>query len=207
MPSAHRGRSSSSNSTASFRCRRGFNYDASDRGATSSDAASKALKERGYRICSRKVQIGSGWRAYRDAKAKLRRWRQFQLGWASVDPATPVRRAQKVCVRAGFPGLWLLNPLKTVYVRESMRLPLPIGRSRCFSFANGTLAGHVLSGEERFAVSIDRADRSVHYSVSSFSKPAHIAARVGYPFVCLLQSAFLCHSARRFKSECAANDA
>ena len=72
-------------------------------------------------------------------------------------------------------GLWWLNACRIVYVVDEVE---PIQR---FGFAYGTLPDHAASGEERFMVEWDRADNSVWYDISSFSRPRHILARLGYP--------------------------
>mmetsp|Transcript_7689 Transcript_7689/g.14301 ORF Transcript_7689/g.14301 Transcript_7689/m.14301 type:complete len:223 (-) Transcript_7689:1353-2021(-) len=191
--------------------KRGFNYDA--RGGTKKlddEEEVKAFKSNGYRVCSRKVRVGEGWGTYRKAKSKLKDWRQVQLGWTSVLPDTPVKKGAEVCLCARVLGVWIMNPLKTVYVQtKRTRMPivnlvpmLPLAyNSAQFSHAEGTMKGHLLAGEERFSVSIDKKDKSVHYQVSSISKPDHILSRVGYPLVCLLQSNFIRQSTRSFQRE------
>ena len=57
------------------------------------------------------------------------------------------------------------------------------------------------AGEERYSLLMDRKDKSVHYQVSSLSKPDHLLSKVGSPVVCLLQSAFIHQSARSFARE------
>jgi len=44
-------------------------------------------------------------------------------------------------------------------------------------------------------------DKSVHYEVSSLSKPDHFLSRLGYPVVCALQSNFIRQSARSLLRE------
>ena len=74
---------------------------------------------------------------------------------------------------------------------------LPIGyTSAAYSFAGGTMEGHLLKGEERFSVTLDKKDSKVRYKVQSLSKPAHPLATIGYPVVCLLQNCFIRQSTR-----------
>ena len=63
-----------------------------------------------------------------------------------------------------------------------------------FSFAHGTLGGHLLAGEERFAVELTE-DGDVFYEAYAFSRPAHALSVIGYPIVRLLQKRF--HAIRR----------
>uniref|UniRef100_A0A7S1HQK6 DUF1990 domain-containing protein n=1 Tax=Phaeocystis cordata TaxID=118079 RepID=A0A7S1HQK6_9EUKA len=52
------------------------------------------------------------------------------------------------------------------------------------------------AGEERYALTMNK-DKSVHYEVSSLSKPDHFLSRLGYPVVCALQVIRLSHFSRR----------
>ena len=64
-----------------------------------------------------------------------------------------------------------------------------------FGLAYGTLADHVESGEERFLIEWDRSDDSVWYDILAFSRPRHVLARLGYPFVRRTQKRFARSSA------------
>jgi hypothetical protein len=59
-------------------------------------------------------QIGQGKDTFQRAKKLVSSWGHFQLGWADVDPATPVKKGAPVCVRANVLGVWLMNPLEVV---------------------------------------------------------------------------------------------
>ena len=72
------------------------------------------LRSKGYRVCSREVHLGEGWKTYRKAKSKLNDWRHVQLGWTSVLPDTPVKKGSNVCLNSRVFGVWIMNPLKTV---------------------------------------------------------------------------------------------
>ena len=61
-------------------------------------------------------------------------------------------------------------------------------------FAYGTLAGHMLCGEERFVVSIDPASELVQYEIAAFSRPAGWLARLGRGNVRRLQRRFVAGS-------------
>ncbi len=56
------------------------------------------------------------------------------------------------------------------------------------------------AGEERYALTMNK-DKSVHYEVSSLSKPDHFLSRLGYPVVCALQSNFIRQSTRSLLRE------
>jgi uncharacterized protein (UPF0548 family) len=88
-------------------------------------------------------------------------------------------------------GVWSLNACRIVYVIEKEALLL-----KRYGFAFGTLPGHVERGEERFTVEWHRADDSVWYEVFAFARPVHPLAKVGLPFVRLIQRRFAAASLR-----------
>ena len=131
------------------------------------------------------VKLGAGEPVFQAARAALRRWQQFDLGWlAAWPPETPIQPGEVVAVVARAIGLWWLNACKIVYVVDESG---PISR---FGLAYGTLPGHAGKGEERFLIEWDRADDSVWYDVLAFSRPNHLLARLGYPMVRRAQKRF-----------------
>jgi uncharacterized protein (UPF0548 family) len=139
----------------------------------------------GYVVDRTHGKLGDGESVFQSAKAALRRWEQFRLGWvAAWPPETPIQSGEVVAVLGRAAGLWWLNSCRIVYVVDQSG---PISK---FGFAYGTLPGHVASGEERFLVEWDRADDSVSYDILAFSKPNHVLTRVGYPLVRRMQRRF-----------------
>jgi len=59
-----------------------------------------------------------------------------------------------------------------------------------FGFTYGTLPDHAGSGEERFLIEWDREEGSVWYDILAFSRPRHLLARLGYPWVRRVQKRF-----------------
>ncbi|WVZ55084.1 hypothetical protein U9M48_005797 [Paspalum notatum var. saurae] len=177
----------------------GFNYDAALHGATrpKSEAAAaddaetsdKAAMERGYFVNRSRVLIGSGADTFHHAKSALLSWRHLALGWANVEPDTPVKVGTRFCIsyKELIPWVWVLLPLQIAYVSDAR--PKDGGKQAMFAFGSGTLQGHMLAGEERFSVQVDEEDR-VWYEVASLSKPAHILASLCYPYVQLRQKHF-----------------
>ncbi|XP_020093733.1 UPF0548 protein At2g17695 isoform X3 [Ananas comosus] len=176
----------------------GFNYDPKFHGASSSSSSSsaaepeeakeKALAEKGFFVNRSRALLGSGDRTFRLAKSALLSWRHFGLGWAVVDPETPVAKGVKfcVCVKELLP--WVMMPLQIAYVVDEACSSGPARRAS-FAFGSGTLRGHLLAGEERFSIEQDENDQ-VWYEIFSFSKPAHILSGISYPYVRLRQKYF-----------------
>jgi uncharacterized protein (UPF0548 family) len=119
------------------------------------------------------------------AKSALQRWDQFRLNWLEAYPSdTPIQTGAVVAVLARAAGLWWLNACRIVYVIDDND---PVKR---FGFAYGTLPDHAATGEERFLIEWNRDDDSVWYEILAFSRPRHLLARLGYPFVQLMQKRF-----------------
>jgi uncharacterized protein (UPF0548 family) len=132
-----------------------------------------------------RVQIGTGEQVFDAAKAALERWAQFRLNWLAACPSdTPIRAGEVVAVLAHVAGLWWLNACRIVYTINEVGPITKIG------FAYGTLPDHAATGEERFLIEWNRADDSVWYDILVFSRPRHLLARLGYPFVRLMQKRF-----------------
>ena len=139
----------------------------------------------GYVVDHTRVKLGDGEQVYEAAKAALKRWDQFRLGWLEAGPPeTPIQQGVVVAIVAYSVGLWWLNACRIVCVTEEF------GDVSRFGFSYGTLPDHVGTGEERFQVEWDHSDNSVWYDILAFSRPNHILARLGYPIVRRTQRKF-----------------
>lgn len=139
----------------------------------------------GFDVDRTRVELGKGQSVFQAAKAALKRWEQFRLGWAEVwSPDTPIRSGEVVAVLGRAIGLWWLNSCRIIYVVDDSG---PISR---FGFAYGTLPGHVEIGEERFLIEWDRETDSVWYDILAFSRPSHFLTRLGYRVVRRTQKRF-----------------
>lgn len=139
----------------------------------------------GFVVDHTRVKLGSGEDTFLLARTTLEQWGQFQVGWVEACPSdTPIQTGEVVAVVAHVMGLWWLNAARIIYVIDEDG---PVHR---FGFAYGTLADHVESGEERFLIEWNQADDSVWYDILAFSRPRHVLARLGYPFVRMTQKRF-----------------
>jgi uncharacterized protein (UPF0548 family) len=144
----------------------------------------------GYWANGARVRLGRGAAAFESARAALRRWEQFPGGWVELCfPDAPIEAGRVVAVLARGLGLWWLNACRIVSVVDED------GPGGCFGFAYVTLPGHVASGEERFLVEWDRADDSVWYDLSSFSRPNGLLGHLGVPYARREQARFAAESA------------
>jgi uncharacterized protein (UPF0548 family) len=128
-----------------------------------------------------RVELGRGGEAWERARAAVRAWRMFDLGWVELhDQDAPLESGTTVAVLVRAMGLWSLNAARIVYVVDE--------RDR-FGFAYGTLPDHAERGEERFQV--ERSpDGTVHYDLLAYSRPGGWPARWGKPYVRALQKRF-----------------
>jgi len=139
----------------------------------------------GYVVDHIRTKLGAGEKVFAAAKTALECWQQFRLGWLDAIPAdTPIQEGQVVAILARSTGLWWLNACRIVAVVNED------GRVQRFGFAYGTLPDHAGSGEERFLVEWDRAEGSVWYDIVAFSRPRHLLARLGYPWMRRIQKRF-----------------
>jgi uncharacterized protein (UPF0548 family) len=149
----------------------------------------------GYVVDHTGIRLGAGEKVFAAAKQALERWQQFQLGWVEAYPAdTPIQQGQVVAILARSGGLWWLNACRLVAVVNEDR---PIRR---FGFAYGTLPAHMGSGEERFLIEWDQSEGSVWYDILAFSRPWHVLARLGYPWMRRIQRRFGRESAAAMKA-------
>lgn len=145
--------------------------------------------ERGFFVNRSRVLIGSGAATFLHAKSALLSWKHLALGWATVQPDTPVKVGTRFCICYKELIPWVMFPLQIAYVTDGNGSSAGHRKGGMFAFGSGTLQGHLLAGEERFSVQLDEDDQ-VWYEVLSFSKPAHILSTLCYPYVQLRQRHF-----------------
>jgi uncharacterized protein (UPF0548 family) len=147
--------------------------------------ATAATPPHGFAVDHTRVQLAEGNSAFEAAKAALRQWRQFRLGWVRVSvPTDSIGPGQPIAVLAHVLGLWSLNACQIIYVVDELE---PIAR---YGYAYGTLPEHAAVGEERFQVEWHRSDGTVWYDILAFSRPNRTMARLGYPYMRWKQKQF-----------------
>ena len=141
------------------------------------------------------VEVGRGQAVFERARAELRSWRMFDLGWARSTPRVrdSIAPGDVVAVTCNVWGIRTLNVAKIVAVWDEPRR---------FAFSYGTTAHHVESGEETFSVTWHADDR-VTYEVWSYSKPRHPLVRLFGPIARGLQRKFIRDSCARMKQAAA----
>jgi len=139
----------------------------------------------GYVVDHHWLRLGAGPLAFDRARAALREWAMFRVGWAEVWPARPlIEEGTVVAVLVHGLGLYSLFACRIVRVIEEGG---PVASS---GFAYGTLPGHLLAGEERFLVQWDREEGSVWFDLLAVSRPSGPAGRLAYPLIRRVQRRF-----------------
>jgi len=134
-----------------------------------------------FTVDRQRVVIGNGPSDFVAARAALYDWRMFPPAWTRVYSAGPLKVGLSVAVAIQHLGFWSLNGARVLYeLDEEYRS----------GFAYGTLVDHGERGEELFAVEMDRETGDVIYNLEAASRPAHVMAWFGYPYVRELQARF-----------------
>lgn len=144
----------------------------------------------GYHHLRHQTLIGHGRDVFEAAGAAVTTWAmhrksgaRVRAGSARAEPGTAV----EIALGAG--PLRIAAPCEVVWTAyEEDRT----------GFAYGTLAGHPESGEESFVVD-RRADGSVWFTVTAFSRPARWYTRAAGPLVPVLQRAYARHLGRTLR--------
>jgi uncharacterized protein (UPF0548 family) len=139
------------------------------------------------------VEIGRGQIDFERARSALLAWKQFDIGWVhTFPPHAPVAAGTVVAVLIHHLGFWSLNGCRVLYSVGS-------ADDDRFGFAYGTLTNHAEAGEELFEVFLDRETGAVMYRIRATSKARAVLARIGHPYVRVLQARFRQHSAAAMK--------
>ena len=132
----------------------------------------------GYRHVVRRDPLGHGPEVFDRCATALMSWQVHRGAGLHVRAShSPVQRDAVVSQRVGIRAFGLVAPCKVVYVVDD-----PERRG----FAYGTLPGHPETGEEAFVVS-HRADGSVVFELTAFSRSATVLSRLGGPVTRLVQ--------------------
>ncbi|TJZ56996.1 DUF1990 domain-containing protein [Streptomyces piniterrae] len=144
----------------------------------------------GYSHLRQEVLIGHGRAALAAAGEAVTTFRMHRA--AGVGIRAGGRRAapgMSVEVSLGIGPLRLRAPCRVVWV---------VAEEDRVGFAYGTLDGHPECGEEAFVVE-RRADDSVWFTVTAFSRPARLTTRLGGPLVPVFQRWYARHCGRTLR--------
>ena len=145
----------------------------------------------GRHVDEQVVAIGRGRADFQRARDALVNWRQFDIGWVETFPRqAPVAVGTVVAVLIRHLGFWSLNGCRVVYTVGGLE-----GEAARFGFAYGTLPNHAEAGEELFEVFVDPRTDEVMYRIRATSRAQAALARIGHPFVRVLQARFRRQSA------------
>ncbi|OSC37508.1 DUF1990 family protein [Mycobacterium decipiens] len=129
----------------------------------------------GYDHLSVMTQIGMGQERFERAADAVMHWGMQRGAGLRVHASSDIAVVSAV-VLVGV--AFLRAPCRVVYVVDEPDLR---------GFGYGTLPGHPVSGEERFAVRRDPTSSAVFAEVSSFSRPATFASKAAGPLGAVAQ--------------------
>ncbi|MDN3294878.1 DUF1990 domain-containing protein [Streptomyces ficellus] len=144
----------------------------------------------GYHHLHHEALIGSGREVFERAGAAVTTWRmhraasaRMRTGSARAEPGTAVY------VSLGAGPLRITAPCEVVWTAYEERRT---------GFAYGTREGHPESGEESFVVEL-RADGSVWFTVTAFSRPGRWYTQAAGPLARALQHGYARHLGRTLR--------
>ena len=147
--------------------------------------ASRGTPPAGYTCDHNRIELGHGKAVFDAGVAALRRWQMFAVeGVKLCWPSAAIVAGTTVAILAGGRGIWSLNACRIVYVVDEADDVMRFG------FAYGTLADHVVRGEERFLIEWSRRSDAVHYDLLAFSRPASLLVGLGRPLLRRVQRRF-----------------
>jgi uncharacterized protein (UPF0548 family) len=133
----------------------------------------------GYGTLRRSLDIGAGAERFEQAVRVLLGWDMHRRAGVRVRASSQDAHKGAVArLRLGIGRLAVDAPVRVAYVVDE---PSRKG------FAYGTLPGHPDSGEEAFIVEL-HDDGAVTFTITAFSRPATLLARVGGPISRAIQS-------------------
>ncbi|WP_191243343.1 DUF1990 family protein [Amycolatopsis deserti] len=126
----------------------------------------------GYRHLRRRAVVGRGRDRFEEAARILLGWGVQRGAGLRVHPSGEVvSEGALALLRAGLAPVRITAPVRVVYVVDE--------RERR-GFAYGTLPGHPVAGEEAFVVELG-PDETVTFTITAFSRPASLLARLAGP--------------------------
>ena len=132
----------------------------------------------GYHHLSRSISVGTGPARFQHAARMVMGWEMHRRSGLSVRASSESVVEETVAVlRWGGSVLGVSAPVRVVYVADQPRQK---------GFAYGTLPGHPESGEEAFLVELGDDDQ-VTFTITAFSRPASMLARMGGPISVVAQ--------------------
>ncbi|MCB1041886.1 MAG: DUF1990 domain-containing protein [Acidobacteria bacterium] len=145
---------------------------------------------RHYHVNHSKCHMGKGREVFDALYQAILDKQMVNLDWVQLDGL--VEEARDMTMHAQVYGMRFRLPLTVVAV---FNIQTPIQSIAGFSY--GTRKGHLLRGEERFCAIWDHQTDDVWFEICSFSQPARLLSRVGWPLVKHLQRLFLKQSTQK----------
>lgn len=133
----------------------------------------------GYGYLRRRLEVGAGTERFEEAARVLLGWNMHRRAGVHVRASSDyIVQGAVAVLRLGVGRLGVDAPVRVAYlVAEPSRK----------GFAYGTLPGHPETGEEAFVVELHKGG-AVTFTITAFSRPSMLLARVGGPISHGIQS-------------------
>ncbi len=141
----------------------------------------RATMPEGYAHDVQSAILGEGDLVFERARRAMRAGRMFDIPWVELERSyLDFQPGSAVPFVSHQYGMYALNVCRIVYV---------IDEPGEFAFAWGTVAGHMVAGEERFGLrKLENGD--VVFEIRKFSRPVHPLIRLATPLALRAQRKF-----------------
>ena len=150
-----------------------------------------------YRILIESIVVGHGLKDFKRASELMFSFNAVDsLPWANIVSSTGVKKSD---FRVGtglctlikcYKLVWTLNPCRISHMSRGSSIDRKLGGSKLVDqIAYSTVEGHLISGEERFRVTLASND-DVVFDIYSFTKGAGAIGALAMPFIRPIQSSF-----------------
>jgi uncharacterized protein (UPF0548 family) len=155
---------------------------------------SGAIIPKSFRLLNESIVIGHGPGDFERASKLMFSFDMVNaMRWANVVELSGAKKSDKavgtvLCTLIKcFNSVWTLNPVRICHISRSSKTQSRV--KRVDQIAYSTISGHLISGEERFRVTLEN-NNDVVFEIFSFTKGAGFLGTLSMPLIRPIQSAF-----------------
>lgn len=153
---------------------------------------SGAIIPKSFRLLKESIVIGHGPKDFERASKLMFSFDMVNaMPWANVVTGTKKSEMAVGTVLCTlikcFNSVWTLNPVRVCHISRSSKKLERV--KRIDQIAYSTISGHLISGEERFRVTLENND-DVVFEIFSFTKGAGVLGTLSMPLIRPIQRAF-----------------
>lgn len=167
-----------------------YNHDYSGLSCLESDT----IYPKSFRLLSESIIIGHGPGDFERASKLMFSFDMVNsMAWANVVESSATTKSDMavgtvLCTLVKcFNSIWTLNPVRVCHISKSAKNLSKV--KKMDQIAYSTITGHMISGEERFRVTLEN-NNDVVFEIFSFTRGAGVLGTLSMPFIRPIQSAF-----------------